>query len=100
MDQEQFDKVKQAPGFIAALDQSGGSTPKALRLYGLDEGAYSDDEQMFDLVHAMRTRIIASPVFGGDRILGSILFRADDGSGDPRPGSADYLWNVKRVVPS
>ena len=74
MDQEQFDKVKQAPGFIAALDQSGGSTPKALRLYGLDEGAYSDDEQMFDLVHAMRTRIIASPVFGGDRILGSILF--------------------------
>ena len=99
MDQEQFDKVKQAPGFIAALDQSGGSTPKALRLYGLDEGAYSDDEQMFDLVHAMRTRIIASPVFGGDRILGSILFEQTMDREIHGRGSADYLWNVKRVVP-
>ena len=74
MNQEQFDKVKNAAGFIAALDQSGGSTPKALRLYGIDENAYSNDEEMFDLVHEMRTRIITSPGFGGDRILGAILF--------------------------
>jgi fructose-bisphosphate aldolase class I len=99
MNQEQFDKVKQAPGFIAALDQSGGSTPKALRLYGLDEGAYSDEEQMFDLVHAMRTRIISSPVFGGDRILGSILFEQTMDREIHGRGSADYLWSVKRVVP-
>ncbi len=99
MNQEQFDKVKQAPGFIAALDQSGGSTPKALRLYGLEDGAYSNDEQMFDLVHAMRTRIISSPVFGGDRILGSILFEQTMDREIHGRGSADYLWNVKRVVP-
>jgi fructose-bisphosphate aldolase class I len=99
MNQEQFDKVKQAPGFIAALDQSGGSTPKALRLYGLEDGAYSNDEQMFDLVHAMRTRIISSPVFGGDRILGSILFEQTMDREIHGRGSADYLWNVKKVVP-
>ncbi|MBC7559360.1 MAG: class I fructose-bisphosphate aldolase, partial [Dermatophilaceae bacterium] len=74
MNELQFSKVKNAEGFIAALDQSGGSTPKALKLYGIQDGAYSGDEEMFDLVHAMRTRIITSPSFNGDRILGSILF--------------------------
>ncbi|MEO0444391.1 MAG: class I fructose-bisphosphate aldolase, partial [Pseudomonadota bacterium] len=69
----QLEKVANKPGFIAALDQSGGSTPKALRLYGVNEEAYSNDEEMFDLVHAMRTRIITSDAFGGDRILGAIL---------------------------
>ena len=71
---EQLKKIKSAPGFIAALDQSGGSTPKALGLYGVTEDAWSNDEEMFDVVHQMRTRIITSPSFGGDRILGAILF--------------------------
>jgi len=70
MNELQFSKVKNAEGFIAALDQSGGSTPKALKLYGIEDGAYSGDEEMFDLVHAMRSRIITSPSFNGDRILG------------------------------
>src|SRR3954451_3664799 len=70
----QLDKVKTGQGFIAALDQSGGSTPKALKLYGIEESEYSGDEQMFDLMHAMRSRIITSPSFGGDRVLGAILF--------------------------
>src|ERR1700742_1059255 len=74
MNTEQFEKAKNGAGFIAALDQSGGSTPKALALYGIAEDAYSGDEQMFDLVHEMRTRIITSPVFNGDRIRGAILF--------------------------
>ncbi len=99
MDSQQFDKVKNAPGFIAALDQSGGSTPRALRLYGIEDGAYSDDEQMFDLVHAMRTRIITSPAFDGARILGSILFENTMDREILGRGSADYLWNVKHVVP-
>ena len=96
---QQLDKIKNVPGFIAALDQSGGSTPKALANYGVDASAYSNDEEMFDVVHAMRTRIVTSPVFNGDRIMGAILFentmdRTVDGQ-----GSADYLWNEKRVVP-
>lgn len=96
---EQLNKIKNAPGFIAALDQSGGSTPKALANYGVDASAYSNDEEMFDVVHAMRTRIVTSPVFNGDRIMGAILFentmdRTVDGQ-----GTADYLWNEKRVVP-
>ena len=99
MDSQQFDKVKNAPGFIAALDQSGGSTPRALKLYGIEDGAYSDDEQMFDLVHAMRTRIITSPAFDGRRILGSILFENTMDREILGRGSADYLWNVKQVVP-
>ena len=74
MNQQQFSKVKNAEGFIAALDQSGGSTPKALKLYGIEDSAYSGDEEMFDLIHAMRSRIITSPSFNGDRILGAILF--------------------------
>ena len=99
MNTEQFSKVQRGAGFIAALDQSGGSTPKALKLYGIDEDAYSGDAQMFDLVHEMRTRIITSPSFDGDRILGAILFEDTmDRDVDGRP-TADYLWNVKKVVP-
>jgi len=99
MSTEQFDKARNGAGFIAALDQSGGSTPKALKLYGIPEDAYSGDEQMFDLVHEMRTRIITSPAFDGDRIMGAILFEMTmDRTIEGRP-SADYLWNVKNVVP-
>ena len=74
MNNDQFNKAKSGAGFIAALDQSGGSTPKALKLYGIEENAYSGDDEMFDLVHQMRTRIITSPAFDGDRIMGAILF--------------------------
>ncbi|HXO50756.1 MAG TPA: class I fructose-bisphosphate aldolase, partial [Mycobacterium sp.] len=74
MNTEQFEKARNGPGFIAALDQSGGSTPKALQLYGIAEDAYSNDAEMFDLVHQMRVRIITSPAFDGDRIMGAILF--------------------------
>lgn len=98
MNAEQFEKVRSGAGFIAALDQSGGSTPKALRLYGIPEDAYSGDDEMFDLVHQIRTRVITSPAFDGDRILGAILFeKTMDREIDGRP-SGDYLWNVKRVV--
>ena len=97
--EQQKTKFQTQAGFIAALDQSGGSTPKALKLYGIAESAYSGDAQMMDLVHAMRTRIITSPAFNGDRILGAILFEATmDRDIQGRP-TADYLWNVKRVVP-
>ena len=99
MNDEQFKKAKNGSGFIAALDQSGGSTPKALKLYGIEENAYSNDAEMFDLVHEMRTRIITSPAFDGDRIMGAILFEMTmDRQIEGRP-SADYLWNVKKVVP-
>jgi fructose-bisphosphate aldolase class I len=99
MSDEQFQKVKSGTGFIAALDQSGGSTPKALQLYGIGADAFSDDDEMFALVHEMRSRIITSPSFDGDRILGAILFedtmdRKIEGRDSPR-----YLWDVKRVVP-
>ncbi|MFO7287132.1 MAG: fructose bisphosphate aldolase [Gammaproteobacteria bacterium] len=95
----QLRKMRSEKGFIAALDQSGGSTPKALRLYGIDESAWSTEEQMFDLIHQMRTRIITSPAFNGDRILGAILFeRTMDSEIEGRP-TADYLWDVKKVVP-
>ena len=99
MNTEQAEKVAHGSGFVAALDQSGGSTPKALRLYGIPEDAYSGEEQMFDLVHQMRTRIITSAAFTGMRIIAAILF-ADtmDREIDGRP-TADYLWNVKKVVP-
>jgi fructose-bisphosphate aldolase class I len=97
--EEQLDKVRNTPGFVAALDQSGGSTPKALRLYGIEEGAWSGEDEMFDLVHEMRSRIITSPAFNGDRILGAILFvMTMDREIEGRP-TADYLWNVKRIVP-
>jgi fructose-bisphosphate aldolase, class I len=92
-------KVTDDDGFIAALDQSGGSTPKALALYGVDEGTYSGDDEMFDLVHQMRTRIITSPSFGGDRILGAILFEMTMDREIEGKGSAEYLWEDKGVVP-
>ncbi len=96
---KQLEKMKTAPGFIAALDQSGGSTPKALGLYGIGEDAWSNDDEMFDIVHQMRTRIITSPAFNGDRILGAILFENTmDREIDGQP-TASYLWNVKNVVP-
>ena len=91
--------MKTQPGFVAALDQSGGSTPKALAAYGIKEGAWANEEEMFAIVHQMRARIMTSPSFTGDRILGAILFENTmdrDIQGQP---SADYLWNVKRVVP-
>ncbi|MFZ4487365.1 MAG: fructose bisphosphate aldolase [Candidatus Nanopelagicales bacterium] len=99
MNREQFEKMKSGKGFIAALDQSGGSTPKALGLYGIDEGTYSGDEQMFDLVHQMRSRIVTSPVFNGDRILGAILFEMTMDRDIEGLGAAAYLWDVKKVVP-
>ena len=96
---EQLQKMKRQPGFIAALDQSGGSTPNALRAYGIKDGVWSNEEQMFALVHQMRTRIITSPVFTGTRILAAILFENTmDRSVEGQP-TADYLWNVKRIVP-
>jgi len=99
MNAEQFEKVKRGAGFVAALDQSGGSTPKALRLYGIGEDAYSSEEEMFDLVHQMRTRIITSPSFGGNRILAAILFENTmDRVIAGRP-AVDYLWTVKKIVP-
>jgi fructose-bisphosphate aldolase class I len=95
----QLEKVRTAKGFIAALDQSGGSTPKALKLYGIDESEYSGDEEMFAKMHEMRSRIIKSPAFTGERILGAILFEGTmDRQIDGRD-TADYLWNVKQVVP-
>ena len=99
MNREQFEKMKSAKGFIAALDQSGGSTPKALRLYGIDEGSYSGEEQMFDLVHQMRSRIVTSPAFNGERILGAILFEMTMDREIEGRGAAEYLWGVKNVVP-
>lgn len=99
MNQDMYNKVKNTPGFIAALDQSGGSTPKALKLYGVEESAYSNEAEMFDLVHAMRARIMTSPAFNGDRILGAILFEMTMDRQVEGQGSAEYLWNVKKVVP-
>jgi fructose-bisphosphate aldolase class I len=96
---EQFEKMRSAQGFVAALDQSGGSTPKALRLYGLDESAYGSEAQMYDLIHEMRSRIITSPVFTGERILGAILFEMTMDRQIEGKGSAEYLWADKRVVP-
>lgn len=95
----QLDKMKNAEGFVAALDQSGGSTPKALALYGIPEDAWSGEDQMYDLVHQMRTRIITSPAFTGDRILAAILFENTmEGQIEGRPTAA-YLWEVRQVVP-
>ena len=99
MNNEQLARVRTGEGFIAALDQSGGSTPKALRLYGIEESEYSGDAQMFDLIHQMRSRMITSPVFNGDRVLGAILFEGTMDREIEGRGTADYLWGVKRVVP-
>src|SRR5216117_4601487 len=99
LNEQQLQKMKTHPGFIAALDQSGGSTPSALRLYGIKEDAWSSEDEMFAIVHQMRTRIITSPSFSGERIIAAILFENTmDRDIEKRP-TADYLWNVKRVVP-
>src|ERR1043166_7386755 len=99
LNEQQLQNMQTHPGFIAALDQSGGSTPNALRLYGIKEGAWSTEEEMFALVHQMRTRLMTSPSFTGERIIAAILFENTmDRDIEKRP-TADYLWNVKRVVP-
>ena len=99
MNQEQLDKIRTGDGFIAALDQSGGSTPKALQLYGVGEDAYANETEMYDRIHEMRTRIITSPAFDGDRIIGAILFENTMDREIEGRGTAEYLWSVKRVVP-
>ncbi len=99
MDDTMYAKMKSGKGFIAALDQSGGSTPKALRLYGVEESAYTSESEMFDLMHQMRSRIITSPSFGGDRVLGAILFEMTMDRQIEGMGSAEYLWKEKNVVP-
>ena len=96
---QQFEIVKNREGFIAALDQSGGSTPKALRLYGIGESEYSGEEQMFDRIHEMRSRIVTSPSFTSNRILGAILFEQTMRRQIEGQGSAQYLWEQKQVVP-
>ena len=99
MNQQMFEQVKAGKGFIAALDQSGGSTPKALKLYGVEESEYSGDEAMFDLIHKMRSRLIKSKVFTGDRIVGAILFEMTMERQIDGIGSAEFLWNNKKIVP-
>src|SRR5215475_4841585 len=99
LNEQQLQKMKTQPGFIAALDQSGGSTPNALRLYGIKEGAWSSDDEMFAIVHQMRTRLITSPSFTGERIIAAILFENTMDRDIERRPTADYLWNVKHVVP-
>src|SRR5215467_7342775 len=99
MNQDQYDKMRSGAGFVAALDQSGGSTPGALAAYGIDESQYSGPEQMFDRIHEMRTRIMTSPSFGGDRILAAILFENTMDSQVDGRATTDYLWSVKQVVP-
>ena len=96
---EQLQKAKSDKGFIAALDQSGGSTPKALKLYGVEESEYKNDAEMFDLVHAMRTRIIKSPAFTGSRILGAILFEMTMNRTIDGKGTAEFLWQNKQILP-
>jgi len=99
MNQEMAEKFRSGKGFIAALDQSGGSTPKALKLYGIEENEYSGDEQMFDLVHQMRSRIITNSAFTGDRVLAAILFEGTMDRDIEGDGTAAYLWNSKNIVP-
>ena len=99
MNRDMLDKVRTSTGFLAALDQSGGSTPKALLAYGVEESAYDGEDEMFDMVHAMRSRIITSPAFDGDRVLGAILFEMTMDREIEGRGSAEFLWNEKGVVP-
>ncbi|WP_037083199.1 fructose bisphosphate aldolase [Pseudoxanthomonas sp. J35] len=99
MNPQQKDRIASGKGFIAALDQSGGSTPKALKLYGIDESAYSGDAEMFALVHQMRTRIVTSPAFTGERVLGAILFERTLDDQFAGQDAATYLWETKQVVP-
>jgi fructose-bisphosphate aldolase, class I len=97
--EQQMQKMRKQPGFVAALDQSGGSTPHALALYGIKDHSWKDDDEMFDLVHQMRTRVITSPSFTGERIIAAILFEDTMDRDIERQPTADYLWNVKLVVP-
>src|SRR5438477_6139882 len=99
LNEQQLQQMKSHPGFIAALDQSGGSTPKALALYGIKEGAWSNEDEMFAIVHQMRTRIMTSPRFTGERIIAAILFENTMDREIERRPTADYLWNVKHIVP-
>ena len=99
MNQKQLDRMQKEPGFIAALDQSGGSTPKALKAYGIPKTRYRNDDQMFDLVHEMRTRIMTSPSFTSDKILAAILFENTMDRKVEDQYTADYLWNVKGIIP-
>jgi fructose-bisphosphate aldolase class I len=99
LNEQQLQKIKTQPGFVAALDQSGGSTPGALKAYGIKGNAWSNEEEMFAVVHKMRTRIVTSPSFNGDRILGAILFENTMGRAIVGQPTADYLWKVKGVVP-
>jgi len=99
MNQEQLTQMRNGQGFIAALDQSGGSTPKALKLYGVEESSFSSDEEMFDLIHQMRSRMITSPAFSGDRVLGAILFEGTMDRTIDGIGTAEFLWTRKKVVP-
>jgi fructose-bisphosphate aldolase, class I len=99
MNREQYEKIREGNGFIAALDQSGGSTPKALKLYGVGEDAYGNEDEMFDRIHEMRTRIITSPAFDGDRVVGAILFENTMDREIEGRGTSEYLWYEKRVVP-
>ena len=99
MNREQYDKIREGDGFIAALDQSGGSTPKALAAYGVSEDSWSGEEEMFDRVHRMRTRIITDPAFNGERVIGAILFEDTMNREIEGRGTAEYLWSVKGIVP-
>src|SRR5215471_14642609 len=99
LSEQQLQKMRSHPGFIAALDQSGGSTPKALALYGIKEGTWSNEDEMFAIVHEMRTRMITSPSFNGERIIGAILFENTMDRDIHKQSTANYLWNVKGVVP-
>jgi fructose-bisphosphate aldolase class I len=99
MNQEQVTRMREGKGFIAALDQSGGSTPKALSLYGVQENEYSGDVEMFDQIHAMRTRMVKSPAFSGEQVLGAILFEGTMDRQIDGVGSAEFLWKNKKVIP-
>ena len=96
---DQAEKMTSGPGFVAALDQSGGSTPKALKLYGIDENAYSNDDQMFDFIHQMRCRIMQSPSFNGNKVIGAILFENTMDREVAGKSAADFLWDERRIVP-
>ena len=98
MNQQQLTQMRTGKGFIAALDQSGGSTPKALKLYGVDESAYSNEDEMFDVIHAMRSRMVTSPAFTGERVLAAILFEGTMDRTIDGVGSAEYLWSRKQVI--
>ena len=98
MNQQQLTQMRTGKGFIAALDQSGGSTPKALKLYGVDETAYSNEDEMFDVIHAMRSRMVMSPAFTGERVLAAILFEGTMDRSIEGVSSAEYLWSRKQVI--